>query len=290
MDLTSPKTVRQLCRQFDFTFKKGLGQNFLTSQQIIDAVAEAACPNGGSVVEIGPGFGVLTAALCRRAKKVVSVEIDERLLPVLRYTLAEFDNVEIINNDIMKTDLKKLVADHFGSEPVSAAANLPYYITTPVIAKLLESRLPFEHIVVMVQKEVAQRLCASPGTKEYGAVSVMCQYYSKPQIIAKVPAGLFVPPPKVDSAVLSMTPFKEPPVNVRSEKLFFRTVKAAFSQRRKTLANCISSGFSLSKEDASSVLANAGVIPSRRGETLSLEEFALIADSIFDFTGGENIG
>lgn len=288
MDLTSPKTVRQLCSRFDFTFKKGLGQNFLTSQSIIDTIAKAACPDGENVIEIGPGFGVLTDALCRRAKKVVSVEIDERLLPVLQYTLAEHDNVKIINEDVMKADLAKLIADNFADEPVSAAANLPYYITTPVIAKLLESRLPFRHIVVMVQKEVAQRLSAAPGSKDYGAVSVMCQYYSRPQIIAKVPAGLFVPPPKVDSAVLSMTPFSQPPVAVRSEKLFFRTVKAAFSQRRKTLANCISSGFAISKADASAILENAGIVPSRRGETLSLEEFARIADSVLSFTGGEN--
>lgn len=278
MDLTSPKTIREICEKFNFTFKKGLGQNFLTSADVLEKIADAAGIDGGNVLEIGPGFGVLTYALASRAKKVVSVEIDDRLLPVLDYTLSEFENVKIIKGDIMKLDLASLISEEFGDEPVSAAANLPYYITTPVIARLIESRIPFENIVVMVQKEVADRLASPPGKKDYGAISVMCQYYTDPSVIVKVPAGAFVPPPKVDSAVLSLKPLQKPRVNVSDEKLFFKVVKAAFSQRRKTLSNCISAGFAISKPEAADILTSAGIQPNRRGETLSLDEFASVAE------------
>ncbi|MBQ3462699.1 MAG: ribosomal RNA small subunit methyltransferase A, partial [Clostridia bacterium] len=203
MNLTSPKTIRQIQDKFGFTFKKGLGQNFLTSRDVLEEIADAAEIDGG-VMEIGPGFGVLTQELCERAEKVVSVEIDERLLPVLDYTLKEYDNVKIIHGDVMKLDLRELIEKEFGGERISIAANLPYYITTPIITRLLEEKLPVNNIIVMVQKEVAERLSAREGTKNYGAITLLCRYYTEPEIITKVPASLFVPPPKVDSAVLRL--------------------------------------------------------------------------------------
>lgn len=279
MDLTSQKTIKSIQQQFGFTFKKGLGQNFLTSGAVLDDIVEAAEIEDG-VIEIGPGFGVLTRELCAAAKKVVAIEIDERLLDVLEYTLSDFDNVKIINADVLKLDLHKLLADEFPGQNVSVAANLPYYITTPIIAKLLEERLPVKNIVVMVQKEVALRLQAKPSTKDYGAVTVMCRYYCEPEIITNVPASLFVPPPKVDSAVLRLRVLDEPSVKVEDEKLFFRVVKAAFSQRRKTLLNCLTSNFSMSKDELTDILDSVGIDPRRRGETLSLDEFAALADKL----------
>lgn len=279
MELTSPKTIRTIAEQFGFTFKKGLGQNFLTSQTVLEDIAEAAEIDGG-VLEIGPGFGVLTQELSKHADKVVSIEIDERLNDVLEFTLAECDNVKIVNADVMKTDLKQLIADEFGNERISVAANLPYYITTPIISRLLEERLPVNNIVVMVQKEVAQRMCAREGTKDYGAITLLCRYFTEPSIVTTVPAGLFVPPPKVDSAVLRLRVLDEPAVKVVSEEVFFKTVKAAFGQRRKTLMNCISNAFPIPKEQLATLFEEAGIDPRRRGETLSIEEFATLADKL----------
>lgn len=279
MDLTSPKTIKSIQTQFGFTFKKGLGQNFLTSRAVLEDIADAAEAEDG-VLEIGPGFGVLTRELCEASDKVVSVEIDERLIEVLNYTLADCDNVKIINDDVLKLDLHKLIIDEFSDKKISVAANLPYYITTPVITKLLEERLPLKNIVVMVQKEVALRLCAKHSTKDYGAITVMCRYFTEPEIIRTVPAGLFVPPPKVDSAVLRLRVLDKPSVLVKNEKVFFRTVKAAFSQRRKTLLNCLSSNFDLPKDELSNLLENIGIDPKRRGETLDLNEFARLSDAL----------
>ena len=281
MDLTSPSVIRSLRERFGFTFKKGLGQNFLTSRETLSEIAEAAEISGG-VLEIGPGFGVLTSELCECADKVVAVEIDERLLPVLEYTLSDYDNVKIILGDVMKIDLAELITEEFGNEKISVAANLPYYITTPIISKLLEERLPVKNIVVMVQKEVAERLSAREGTKDYGAITVMCRYYTEPEIITSVPASLFVPPPKVDSAVLRLRVLDEPSVRVKNEKIFFRVVKAAFAQRRKTLLNCICSAFPIQKDAAADLFMSVGIEPSRRGETLSIEEFARLSDIIFE--------
>lgn len=281
MELTSPKTIKNIAAQFGFTFKKGLGQNFLTSQSVLEDIADAAGIDGG-VLEIGPGFGVLTKELSKHAEKVVSVEIDERLNEVLEYTLAECDNVKIINSDVMKTDLKQLIADEFGNMSVSVAANLPYYITTPIITRLLEERLAIKNIVVMVQKEVAERMCAREGTKDYGAITLLCRYYTEPSIVTTVPAGLFVPPPKVDSAVLKMRVLDEPSVKVKDEKVFFKTVKAAFGQRRKTLMNCISNAFPIPKSELEVRFEKAGIDPRRRGETLSIEEFARLADCLVE--------
>ena len=264
MDLTSPRTIRNIQEQFGFTFKKGLGQNFLTARNILEEIVDAAEIESG-VIEVGPGFGVLTSELAQNSDKVVTIEIDERLIDVLDYTLAEYDNVKIINEDILKLDLTKVIDDEFNGEKVSIAANLPYYITTPIITKLLEEKLPIKNIVVMVQKEVAERMSAKPSTKDYGAITVLCQ---------------FVPPPKVDSAVLKLKVLDKPLVEVKDEGVFFRVVKAAFSQRRKTLLNCLSANFPIPKDEISTLLESIGVAPSRRGETLSLEEFANIADTL----------
>lgn len=279
MDLTSPRTIRSIQEKFGFTFKKGLGQNFLTSQNVLEEIVDAAEIDSG-VIEVGPGFGVLTSELAKNSNKVVTIEIDERLLDVLEYTLADYDNVKIVNADILKLDLHKLIQEEFGDEKVSIAANLPYYITTPIITKLLEEKLPLKNIVVMVQKEVALRMAAKPSSKDYGAITVLCQYYTEPSVVTNVPASLFVPPPKVDSAVLKLKIREKTAVQVQDEKMFFRVVKAAFSQRRKTLLNCLCSNFSFPKEEMSALLEGIGIMPSRRGETLSLQEFADISDAI----------
>lgn len=281
MDLTSPKVIKNIQSRFGFTFKKGLGQNFLTSPAVLEDIVDAAEIDGG-VIEVGPGFGVLTRELSAAADKVVSIEIDERLLDVLEYTLSGCNNVKIINGDILKLDLHKLLAEEFPDQTVSIAANLPYYITTPIITKLLEERLPIKNIVVMVQKEVAERLQAKPASKDYGAITVMCMYYTEPEIVTVVPAGLFVPPPKVDSAVLKLKVLDKPRVTVSNEKIFFRTVKSAFSQRRKTLLNCLASNFSIPKDELVKIMQSADINPSRRGETLDINEFAKLSDKLWE--------
>lgn len=280
MELTSPKIIKQIAAEYGFVFKKGLGQNFLTSGKILEEIAEAADIENGGVVEIGPGFGVLTNELCKLAKKVVALEIDERLIPILADTMAEYDNLKVINKDCLKIDMKSLIEEEFGGERISIAANLPYYITTPIITGLIEAKLPINNMVVMVQKEVAERIQAKPSTKDYGALSILCQYYTDPEIVTIVPAGLFVPPPKVDSAVLKMKFLSEPRVKVDDETIFFRTVKAAFSQRRKTLLNCLASNFSFGKEILSEILESVDIDPKRRGETLTLDEFAKLSDAL----------
>lgn len=277
MDLTSPRVIRSIQEKFGFTFKKGLGQNFLTSRDVLHEIVEAAEPEDG-VIEIGPGFGVLTQELAQNSEKVVTIEIDERLIDVLDYTLSDYDNVKIVNKDVLKTNLKELIKEEFDGRKVSVAANLPYYITTPIITKLLEEKLPIKSIVVMVQKEVALRLAAKEGSKDYGAISVLCRYYTEPTVVTKVPASLFVPPPKVDSAVLKLEIREKPAVDVLDEKMFFKVVKASFAQRRKTLLNCLCSGFSVPKAQISSLLEGIDILPSRRGETLSIEEFKKISD------------
>ncbi len=282
MDLTSPAVIKSIREKFGFSFKKGLGQNFLTSQEVIDKITDAADVSDG-VLEIGPGFGVLTKSLAENAPKVVSVEIDSRLNEILEYTLSDFDNVKIINSDVLKTDLHRLIREEFGGKRISVAANLPYYITTPIITRLLEEKLDIKNIVVMVQKEVACRMQAKPSTKDYGAITLLCRYYTKPSIVTDVPASLFVPPPKVDSAVLKLEILPEPSVKVLDEKTFFKTVKAAFSQRRKTLLNCLSASFPIPKEVLSQILISADIEPSRRGETLDINEFGALSDKIFDY-------
>ena len=281
MDLTSPRVIKDIAERFGFSFSKGLGQNFLLDESVLDKIVEAADIEDG-VLEVGPGFGVLTKRLCETGKKVVSVEVDRRLIPVLDYTLAEFDNVKIIEKDILKTDVAELISTKFGGGKISVAANLPYYITTPIITKLIEEKLPLENIVVMVQREVAERIAAKPGKKDYGAISVLCQYYTNPRIVTIVPAGSFYPAPKVDSAVLCMEVCSEPNVKTKDEALFFKVVKAAFAQRRKTLLNCLASGFSCDKAALTEILESVNIASNVRGEKLELSEFAKIADAFFD--------
>lgn len=281
MDLTSPRVIKDIAERFGFSFSKGLGQNFLLDESVLDKIVEAADIEDG-VLEVGPGFGVLTKRLCETGKKVVSVEVDRRLIPVLDYTLAEFDNVKIIEKDILKTDVAELISTEFGGGKISVAANLPYYITTPIITKLIEEKLPLKNIVVMVQREVAERIAAKPGKKDYGAISVLCQYYTNPRIVTIVPAGSFYPAPKVDSAVLCMEVCSEPNVKTKDEALFFKVVKAAFAQRRKTLLNCLASGFSCDKAALTEILESVNIASNVRGEKLELSEFAKIADAFFD--------
>lgn len=274
-DLTSPSVIKHLCSVHGFTFKKSYGQNFLTDKDVLFDIADAALGDG--ILEIGPGFGSLTAALAAKGKKVVSVELDESLKPVLSETLAGYDNVKIIFDDIMKTDIRKIISEEFEGMSISVAANLPYYVTTPILMKLLEEELPFLNIVIMVQKEVAERIVAKPGKKDYGALTLAAAYYSVPEIIGCVPAGKFIPAPKVDSAIVSLKLLPSPPISA-SRKSFFKLVKAAFAQRRKTLLNALSnSGAYGGKEDIKQVLEKMGYDANVRGETLSMQEFSDLA-------------
>ena len=277
MRLTDAGTVKRIMEENGAVFKKRFGQNFLTSENVLERISDNAAEG---VVEIGPGIGTLTDFLCDKAKKVVSVEIDATLFPILEKTLADRDNFTLIEGDALKIDLADLVAREFPGMRVSVCANLPYYITTPVLTRLLSCGVPFTNVTVMVQKEVAARLCASPGTPDYGAITVFCAYYGKAQRILKVPAGCFVPAPKVDSAVVRLDRYESPPVEGDPD-MIFRVVKAAFGQRRKTLANALSSGFpELSRDRITDVLFACGIDPRTRGETLSLEQFAAIANGM----------
>lgn len=276
-------TIKEILGRHGFTFSKALGQNFLVNPSVCPRMAECSgAADGVGVLEIGPGIGVLTNELCRLADRVVAVELDKRLLPVLEETLGEYDNVKIINADVLKLDLNELIQREFAGMEVVVCANLPYYITSPVIMKLLEDRLPVSAVTVMVQKEAAQRICASVGSRESGAVTVSVNYYAKPSLLFGVSAGSFMPAPKVDSAVIRLDILKEPPVKA-DEKTFFRVVKAAFSQRRKVVSNSLSSGLGLPKDEVTALLERAGVAADARAERLSLEDFAAIANQL---TGG----
>ena len=278
-NLTDPKIIKYLCNKYGFTFSKSMGQNFITDESVPMAMTMEATENAQGVIEIGPGFGVLTAALANVAEKVVSIELDKRLERVLEETLAGFSNVSFIWEDCLKVNLKELLEKEFSGMDVSVAANLPYYITTPIIMNFLESRLPFKKIVVMIQKEVAERLCAKPGGKEYGAISIATQYFSSPRIIKHVPSSAFIPAPKVDSAVVSMEILEKPSVSPYDEKHFFKLIKAAFSQRRKTLVNALSgSGAFGSKEEVANAVQALGLSPTVRGEALSIEDFCNLSD------------
>lgn len=284
-NLSDISVVKDLLNRHGFKFSKALGQNFLINPTVCPRMAEAcgADENTG-VIEVGPGFGVLTAELAKRAKKVVSIELDERLLPVLDETLAEFDNVEVINSDVLKVDLHKLIEEKFSGMKVAVCANLPYYITSPVIMHLLESKLPVENITVMVQKEAAQRLCAPVGSRDAGAVTVAVDYYADAEKIFDVSAGSFMPAPKVDSSVIRLNVRKQPPIDLSDEKLFFRMVKAVFAQRRKTAANSISAGMSLPKETVYKAIEAAGYSENVRAESFTLNELASLANEIFTVT------
>ena len=280
-NLSNISVIRDVLSRHGFSFSKGLGQNFLINPTVCPRMAEMGnAQPGWGMIEIGAGVGVLTAELASRADKVVCIEIDSRLLPILDETLAEFDNIKIVNQDVLKVDLHQLIAEEFPNMPVAVCANLPYYITSPIIMNLLESRLPISSLTVMVQKEAAQRICALPGSREVGAVSIAVRYYCEPQVLFQVSRGSFMPAPDVDSTVIRLDIRKEPAVQVEKEENFFRVVKAAFSQRRKTLANTLSSGLGISKAQATELLNRAGVASNLRAEQLSMQQFADIAHAL----------
>ncbi len=274
-------TIKEILSRHGFNFSKGLGQNFLINPSVCPKMAElSSAGEGVGVIEIGPGIGVLTQELCERADKVVAVEIDQRLIPVLEETLGDYDNIKVINEDVMKLDLNELIENEFKGMKVVVCANLPYYITSPVIMKLLEDKLPIESITVMVQKEAARRICAEVGSRESGAVTVAVNFYSKPEMLFSVSAGSFMPAPKVDSAVMKLNVYKEPLFELEDDKKFFTAVKAAFAQRRKTVLNSISSSLGLEKSAVNELLLDSGVNPQSRAEKLSMEDFAEISKRI----------
>lgn len=273
-NLTDLATLRALCEKYDFTLSKGFGQNFIVNPGVCPKIVEASGigPDMGAL-EIGPGMGVLTKELAKRAGKVVAIEVDRRLPPLLEETLGQFSNVKIVLEDVLKLDLHRLLKEEFGDMPVAVAANLPYYITSPILMKLLEERLPIESITVMVQKEAARRICAPPGSREAGAISYGVSYYAQPRVLFDVQPGSFYPPPKVTSSVIQLTLHKTPPVKTEDEARLFRLIRAAFSQRRKTAANSISAGAGISKAQVIKALEEAGLSASVRPEQLTLEDF-----------------
>jgi 16S rRNA (adenine1518-N6/adenine1519-N6)-dimethyltransferase len=280
--LYSPNTIKEIMNKYGFKFSKKLGQNFLIDGNIISSICDnSEITESDGVIEIGPGIGVLTYELCKRAKKVVAIELDKSLIPVLEDNMAEFDNFSLIQGDVLNVDLGKLIEDEFKGLNVKVVANLPYYITTPIIMKLLEEKLDIDKIVVMVQKEVADRLSSSPGSKDYGAITIAVQYYSDANTIVKVPNTVFMPRPNVDSAVIALDIHREPRISVKDEKLMFKIVKAAFGQRRKTVLNAVGAlEMGISKEELREVLEECNIDPRRRGETFSIEEFAMLSDRL----------
>ncbi len=282
MNLCDIRTVREILAAFSTTTKKSFGQNFLINKNVPEDIADNCCDDENSVIiEIGPGIGCLTAELAKRYKKVIAFEIDETLIPVLKYTLGEFRNVEVINKDIMEVDLAAVIAEKAAGEKVSVCANLPYYITTPILMRLLESRIAFDSITVMVQAEVATRLAAAPGTADYGAITASLNYYGTPKKLFTVSAGNFMPAPKVNSAVVRIDLYKEKPVVPQNEEVFFKVIKSAFGQRRKTLANALQTGFKdRSKEELTEIITSLGFDERIRGEKLSTADFAAIADKM----------
>lgn len=274
-------TIKNILGRHGFTFSKSLGQNFLINPSVCPRMAElSGAGSSVGVIEIGPGIGVLTNELCKLADKVVAIELDKRLIPVLDETLAEYDNIKVINDDVLKLDLKQLIADEFDGMEVVVCANLPYYITSPIIMKLLEDKLPIKSITVMVQKEAAQRICAEVGSRQSGAVTASVNYYAKPEMLFAVSAGSFMPAPKVDSAVIKLNILQNPPVNVKDEQKFFAVIKAAFSQRRKMLANSLSSGLSLDKNAVFEIFDRCSIEHNVRAENLSLQNFCDIANCL----------
>lgn len=287
MKLYSPATIKDIRERYGFRLTKSLGQNFLTDKNIIDNIIEASnIGENDLVIEIGPGIGVITKEAAAKAGSVIAVEIDKNLIPILQETLAYETNVKIINRDILKTDLTTVIEEEKKNFPqmesVRIIGNLPYYITTPIIMKLLEDGVPADSITVMMQKEVADRIKAAPGNKERGALSVAVQYYCQVVKVTDVPKEVFVPAPKVDSTVLRLDIRKEKPVELKDDKLFFKAVKSGFAQRRKTLLNSLASGTGLGKDKIGQILEEAGIDPGRRAETLDIDEFAKIANGMFE--------
>ena len=278
-----PQNTIAVLQKYNFNFQKKFGQNFLIDTHVLDKIIRSAgITKDDFVLEIGPGIGTMTQYLCENAREVVAVEIDKNLIPILEDTLSEYDNVSVINEDILKVDLNKLAQEKNGGKPIKVVANLPYYITTPIIMGLFESHVPVASITVMVQKEVADRMQEGPGSKEYGALSLAVQYYANPEIVANVPPNCFMPRPKVGSAVIRLTCHEEPPVQVEDENLMFRIIRASFNQRRKTLVNGLNNSpeISLPKEVIAEAIAEMELSPSIRGEALSLEQFARLSNII----------
>ena len=279
--LGNPKYTIEVLQKYDFVFQKRFGQNFLIDSHVLEKIMDASqITNEDFVLEIGPGIGTMTQYLAEAAREVAAVEIDHSLIPILKDTLKDWDNVTIINDDILKVDIRKLALEKNDGKPVKVVANLPYYITTPIIMGLFENQVPISSITVMVQKEVADRMQVGPGTKDYGALSLAVQYYARPEIVANVPPNCFMPRPKVGSAVIRLEKYENPPVQVEDEKLMFRIIRASFNQRRKTLVNSLknSNELSYSKEEIESVLEKIGIPLNIRGEALTLEQFADIAN------------
>lgn len=281
--LGNPKNTIEILQKYNFNFQKKFGQNFLINTGVLEDIIDAAeVTDEDMVLEIGPGIGTMTQYLCENARQVVAVEIDTNLIPILKDTLSAYDNVRIINDDILKVDINELAREYNNGRPIKVVANLPYYITTPIIMGLFESHVPIEGITVMVQKEVADRMQAGPGTKDYGALSLAVQYYSKPQIVVNVPPSCFMPQPKVGSTVISLRRHQQPVVQVEDEKLMFKVIRASFNQRRKTLANGLNNygGINLTKEQIQQSIEELGVPVNIRGEALSLEQFACLSNII----------
>lgn len=279
--LSSHQATKEVVQKHNFKFSKSLGQNFLIDTNVIDRILEGArIKEGDYVIEVGPGIGTLTKEMGRTAEKVVAIEIDKTLIPILKETLSDFPNIEVINQDILKVDVQELVKEKLNGGPVKLVANLPYYITTPIVMKFLEEDIPVTDIVVMVQKEVADRMNAKPNTKDYGALSVAVQYYCDTEIVAKAPRHMFMPQPNVDSTVIGLHIREEKKYNVDNEDVFFKTVKASFGQRRKTLLNSLGGLGFLNKEQIKEALQEANIDEKRRGETLSIEEFASLANAV----------
>ncbi len=280
--LTDISVIRDILSRHGFTFSKALGQNFLINPSVCPRMAKSAVEGEHTgVLEIGPGIGVLTRELLERAEKVVAVELDRRLLPVLAETLGSYDNLKVVNADVLELDLNRLITEEFDGMDVAVCANLPYYITSPVIMKLLEDHLPVSTITVMVQKEAAVRLCAEPGTRDSSAITAAVRYYCTPELLFHVSSGSFMPAPRVDSAVIRLR-LHEPQVHPKDEKTFFKVIKGAFAQRRKTVLNSLSSSLSLDKTAVRAILESAGVDPTARAERLTLGDFAAIADAVYE--------
>ena len=283
--LSNPQRTIEVIKKYEFCFQKKFGQNFLIDGHVLDKIiAGAGVTKDDMVLEIGPGIGTMTQYLAEAAGKGVAVEIDRNLLPILQETLSDYDNVKVIHADVLSLDLEKLVQEENGGRPIKVVANLPYYITTPIIMALFEQHVPLANVTVMVQKEVAARMKSGPGSKDYGALSLAVQYYAEPYIVANVPCNCFMPRPNVDSAVIRLTRYEEPPVQVKDEKMLFKIIRASFNQRRKTLQNGLnnSSELNFTKDQIAAAIAAAGFSPSVRGEALTLEQFARLTDILLN--------
>lgn len=288
--LYNPTNTLEIIKKYGFSFQKRFGQNFLIDGNVVEKIVrEAGITKDDFVLEIGPGIGTMTQILCENAREVAAVEIDKNLIPILAETLAPYDNVTVINEDILKVDVRKLAEEKNGGRPIKVVANLPYYITTPIIMGLFESHVPLESITIMVQKEVAQRMQVGPGTKDYGALSLAVQFYADAQIVLKVPASCFMPRPNVDSAVIKLVRHEDAPVKVKDEQFMFRVIRAAFNQRRKTLANSLAnsselngSGYACTREDVTTALEAMGLPAGIRGEALTLAQFGELADRLVE--------